>query len=91
MGRCEKGTYMYTVGRNINWYSHFGKQDGSSCPSADEGIKMDHNHIVKNYSILENKEVLPFAAILVSLENIMLSGTSQTQTNSMGSHLYVED
>jgi hypothetical protein len=29
MGRWEKGTYMYTVGRNINWYSHFGKQDGS--------------------------------------------------------------
>jgi hypothetical protein len=52
---------------------------------------MDHNHIVKNYSILENKEVLPFAEILVSLENIMLSGTSQAQTNSMGSHLYVED
>ena len=26
----EKGTLLYTVGGNINWYTHYGKQYGGS-------------------------------------------------------------
>ena len=26
----EKGEHTYTVGRNVNWYSHYGKQYGGS-------------------------------------------------------------
>jgi len=29
--RCrEKGTLLYTLGGNVNWYSHYGEQYGNS-------------------------------------------------------------
>ena len=42
------------------------------------------------YSALKKNEILPFAAMWMGLENIILSGISQRNTNSVCYHLYVE-
>ena len=42
------------------------------------------------YSAIEKNEILPFAATWMDLEGIMLSEISQTKTNALCYHLYVE-
>ena len=39
---------------------------------------------------LEKNEIMPFAATWMDLDIIILSEVSQTKTNTIGHHLYVE-
>ena len=48
------------------------------CPSIDEWIK-----IMGLLLSHKNNEILPFAATWMDLENIMLSETNQTKTNTV--------
>ena len=53
------------------------------CPSTDEWIKkMWHIYTVELYSAMKRNEIIPFAATWMSLESIILSEISQTETNS---------
>ena len=45
---------------------------------------------MEHYSAMRKKEILPFAITWTDLENIMPSEISQTETNTVISHLYVE-
>ena len=50
------------------------------CPSADEWIKkMWHIYTMENYSVIKKNEIMPFAAIWMDLEIIILSEVSQTE------------
>ena len=40
-----------------------------------------HTHTMKYYSALKKNEILPFAAMWLELEGIMLSEISQRKTN----------
>ena len=54
------------------------------CPSMDEWIKkMWYMHIytMEYYSAIKKSEILPFAAMWMKLEGIMLSKISQRKTN----------
>ena len=42
------------------------------------------------YSAIKKKEIMPFAATWMDLEIIILSEVSQTKTNAICYHLYVE-
>ena len=42
------------------------------------------------YSALKKNEILPFAATWMDLEGIVVSEISQTKTNTVGYHLYME-
>ena len=42
------------------------------------------------YSVIKKNEILPFAATWMDLQGIMLSETSQRNTNTVYCHLYVE-
>ena len=42
------------------------------------------------YSAIKNNEIMPFAATWMDLEIILLSIVSQTKTNIIQHHLYVE-
>ena len=54
------------------------------CPSADEGIKkMWSIYIMGYYSAIKKNEILPFAAIWVDLEGIILSEISQKKTSTI--------
>ena len=119
----------YTVGGNVNWYSHYGEQYGGSlkklkielpydpaipllgiypeknmirkdtctpmftavlptiaktwkqpkCPLTDEWIKkMWHIYTMEYYSAIKKNEIMPFAAIWMDLEILILSEVSQT-------------
>ena len=60
------------------------------CPSADEWIKkMWYIYTREYYSAIKKNEIMPFAAIWVDLEVILLSEVSQTKTNIIY-HLYVQ-
>ena len=51
------------------------------CPSTDEYIKkMQYIYTMEYYSAIKKNEILPFAAMRMNLENIMLSEISQTDT-----------
>ena len=51
------------------------------CPSTDEWIKkMWYIYTVRYYSTLERNKIMPFAAIRVNLEIIILNEVSQTET-----------
>ena len=53
----------------------------------DEWInKMCYIQTVENYSVLEREEILRYATIWMRIENIRLSGTSQSQKDRF--HLY---
>ena len=52
------------------------------CPSTEEWIKkMWYIYTMQYYSAIKKNEIMPFAAIWMDLETIMLSEVSQTKTN----------
>ena len=52
------------------------------CPSIEEWItKMWYKYTRKYYSAIKKNEIMPFAAILMDLETIILSEVSQRKTN----------
>ena len=52
------------------------------CPSTDEWIKKRwYIYAMEHYSAIKRKEILPFAATWMDLENIILSEVSQRKTN----------
>ena len=52
----------------------------SECPSMDEGIKkMSYMYTMEYYPILKKKEILPYVATFMKLEDVMLSEISQSQ------------
>ena len=63
------------------------------CPSTDEWIKKMWYisiHTTEYYSTIKKNETMPFAATRMNLEIIILSEVSQTKTNTIRYHLYVE-
>ena len=52
------------------------------CPSTEEQIKkMWYIYTMEYYSAIKKNEIMPFAAIWMDLEIIILSEVSQTKTN----------
>ena len=64
------------------------------CPSTDEWIRCDtcvctcthththtHTHTMEHYSAIKKNEIMPFAAIWMGLEIIILSEVSQKEEN----------
>ena len=49
------------------------------CPSTDEWVKMWYIHTMEYYSVIKENEILPFAITWMDLEDIMLSGISETE------------
>ena len=67
------------------------------CPSTDEWIKMccahTHTHTHTHHMILfshKKNEILPFATTWMDPEDIKLSEISQTETNTILFHSYME-
>ena len=61
------------------------------CPLTDEWVKkMWYIYTMEYYSAIKKNEIMPFAAIWMDLEIIILSKVSQTKTNTICYHLYVE-
>ena len=62
------------------------------CPSVDEWIKQLWDiYTMEFYWAIRKKEVLPFVIVMMDLENIMLSGMSQTEKDKYHMvHSYVE-
>ena len=54
------------------------------CPSTDNWLKkMWYIYIMEYYSAIKRNEILPFVAMWMGLENIILSEISQTKTNTV--------
>ena len=47
-------------------------------------------HIVEYFSAIKNNKILPFAAMWMDLENVVISEMSQRKANTVGYHFYVE-
>ena len=61
------------------------------CPWTGEQMKkMWYIYTVEYYSAIKNNEIMPFAATWMDLEIVILSEVSQTKTNIIWYHLYVE-
>ena len=67
------------------------------CPSKNKWIKKiiyiytyTYIYIMEYYSAIKKNEIMPFAVIWMDLELITLSEVSQTKTNIIPYHLYVE-
>ena len=58
------------------------------CPSTDEW--MWYMYTTEYYSDIKKNEIMPFAAIWMNLEIIILSEVSQTKTNIIWYYLFVE-
>ena len=73
-------------------------QTQPNCLSTDKWIKMwythththTHTHTMEYYSAIKKSEILPFATTWMDLECIVLSEISQTKTDTVCYHLYVE-
>ena len=65
-----------------------GKQP--KCPLTGKCIKTWSIYTMECYSVIKKKEIMPSAATWMDLEIIILSELSQTKTNSIWYHLYVE-
>ena len=53
-------------------------------------IKIWYIHTVEYYSAIKRNEIMPFAAIWVDLEIIIIIEISQRKTNSIRCHIYVK-
>ena len=54
------------------------------CPSTDEWLKkMWYIYTMEYYSAIKKNKILPFAAIRMDLEGIMLNEVSQRKTNTV--------
>ena len=52
------------------------------CPSSDEWIKkMWHIYTMEYYSAIKRNEIMPFAAMWMDLEIVILNEVSQRKTN----------
>ena len=61
------------------------------CASTDEWIKkMWYIYAMEYYSAIKKNEVMPFTATWMDLDIVILSEVSQTKTNTIWYHLYVE-
>ena len=49
------------------------------CPSIDEWMKQLHIYTMEYYLAIKKKKILPFATVCMDLENITLSGISQSE------------
>ena len=59
------------------------------CPSTDEQIKkIQYQYTIDFYSAIKKNEGLPFAAIWMDLEGIMLSELSQKKKNTVWYHMW---
>ena len=62
-----------------------------NCPSTDEWVKKMYSiYTMEYYSAIKKNEIMPFAAMWVDLEIIILCEVSQTKTDIIWYHLYVE-
>ena len=61
------------------------------CPSVDESIKQLWDiYTMEYYSAIKRKKIVLFATAWIDLEIIMLGEISQSKTNTIRSHSYVE-
>ena len=61
------------------------------CPSADEWIKkMWFTYTMEYYLAMRKNEILPFAAMWMELESVMLSEISHTEKDTICFHSYVD-
>ena len=61
------------------------------CPLIDEWIKkIWYIYTMVYYLVTKKNEIMPFAAIWIELEIIIPIEVSQTKTNTLYYHLYVE-
>ena len=51
----------------------------SKCSSTDEWIKMWYIYTMEYYLAIKNNEIMPFAAVSVDLEIVILSEVSQKE------------
>ena len=63
----------YTVGRNVNWYSHYGIQYTHT--------HIHNTHTLEYYSAIKKNEIMPFAATWMDLEIIIVKKGSQKETD----------
>ena len=57
-------------------------QKQPKCPLTDEWIKkMWYLHVMEYYLAIKKNEIMPFAAVWIGLEMIILSEVSQTKIN----------
>ena len=47
-------------------------------------------YTMEHYSVIKKNKIMPFAAIWIDLEIVILSELSQTKTDTIGYHSYVE-
>ena len=53
-------------------------------------IKMWYIYTMEYYSVIKKNKIMPFAAIWIYLETVILSELSQTKTDPIEYHSYVE-
>ena len=65
--------------------------EAPECPWTDEWVKkMWYIYTKESYSAMKKSEIMPFGAIWMGLEIIILSEVRQRETNTIRYHLYVE-
>ena len=70
----EKREPSYTVGGNVNWYNHYGKQYGGSWIK-----KMRCTYTMEYCSSMKKNKIMPFAPTWVDLGIIIISEISQKE------------
>ena len=59
------------------WFTTVKTWEQPKCPSTDEWIKMWYIYTIEYYSAIKMNEIMPFAAVWLDLEIIILSEGSQ--------------
>ena len=78
----KKRESLYTVGRNVNWYSYYRKQYGDSLKKTEHSVTIRFSNLISGHISIQNHNLKRYLHPYVHSSNIYNSQGMETISTS---------